>query len=173
MPSDLGALRATLDKCGQQHLLEGYEALAPEQQAELLEQLQVVWVREGGGGHTWRQLPSGRGPHLERCRQNLHPSSLNRTTLSITAAPPNQAIDYEYVNHIFKASMAAADTPAAPAAPVTDVATLKSATAEQRAAWRADGLAMLGAGKLGLLLLAGGQGTRLGRCAGGLVGEGA
>ena len=38
---ELGALRARLDKCGQQHLLEGYEALTPEQQAELLTQLKV------------------------------------------------------------------------------------------------------------------------------------
>jgi hypothetical protein len=35
------ALRPVLEKCGQQHLLEGYEQLPAEQQAELLEQLQV------------------------------------------------------------------------------------------------------------------------------------
>lgn len=58
--ADLGALRATLDKCGQQHLLEGYEALAPEQQAELLEQLQV-------GGVVLAPAPLL--PRMSRCRR--------------------------------------------------------------------------------------------------------
>ena len=49
--TDLAALRARLEQAGQEHLLEGYEALAPEQQAELLEQLQV-----GGARRGWRGL---------------------------------------------------------------------------------------------------------------------
>jgi UDP-N-acetylglucosamine/UDP-N-acetylgalactosamine diphosphorylase len=76
-----------------------------------------------------------------------------------------QSIDFPYVNHIFKASMAAAEVPAAPAAPMDDVTTLKSATDEQREAWRCSGLKLIAEGKLAVLLLAGGQGTRLGSSA--------
>ena len=43
------ALRPVLEKCGQEHLAEGFDALAPEQQAELLAQLQVSKQRERGG----------------------------------------------------------------------------------------------------------------------------
>ena len=74
-------------------------------------------------------------------------------------------IDFDYVNRIFKASMEAATEAACPAEPITDVVTVASTTDEQRANYRSTGLQMLADGKLGLLLLAGGQGTRLGSSA--------
>lgn len=58
---ELGQLRARLDKCGQQHLMEGYEALAPEQQAELLGQLKVGSRagRAGGAMHAGQHVVTG------------------------------------------------------------------------------------------------------------------
>jgi UDP-N-acetylglucosamine/UDP-N-acetylgalactosamine diphosphorylase len=71
------------------------------------------------------------------------------------------------VNELFTATMAAAAAEAAaPAAsklePPVGVTRLADAPPEQAAAWRAAGLAAIAAGRMGVIILAGGQGTRLG-----------
>lgn len=111
----MDVLRAALERAGQAHLLERWEALSPEEQANLQAQL--------------------------------------------------QDIDFDYLRHIFQASLAEGAGTVAPPEPVRDVLTLKDATEAQRAAWRASGLSLIAEGKLAVLLLAGGQGTRLGSAA--------
>lgn len=76
-----------------------------------------------------------------------------------------ESIDFENLNHIFKASMdanAQKSSAAAAYEPVHEVTTLADTSEEQRQGWRARGLRMIAGGELGVLLLAGGQGTRLG-----------
>lgn len=73
-----------------------------------------------------------------------------------------ETIDFQYVNKIFKSSISSSNDAARPSEPVNDVMTLTASSDEQRQSWRTIGLKMIAEGKLGALLLAGGQGTRLG-----------
>jgi UDP-N-acetylglucosamine/UDP-N-acetylgalactosamine diphosphorylase len=74
------------------------------------------------------------------------------------------AIDVPLVNALFAATMAAAAAPPAAQAlaPPTNVVSQASAPPAERAAWRAEGLAAIAGGRAAALVLAGGQGTRLG-----------
>ncbi|WIA40746.1 hypothetical protein OEZ86_004429 [Tetradesmus obliquus] len=77
-----------------------------------------------------------------------------------------QELDLPFIARALEASKAAAAAAAHHSSePVSDVVSLQSADEQQRAEWRQLGLQLIAQGKVGVLLLAGGQGTRLGSSA--------
>ena len=72
-----------------------------------------------------------------------------------------QSIDPVHVNSLYERMLAWKPPEGNAFEPLSDIAPLAGST-EQRAAWRVRGLAEIAAGRVGTLLLAGGQGSRLG-----------
>eukprot|EP00271_Cylindrocystis_brebissonii_P005733 TRINITY_DN17960_c0_g3_i1.p1 TRINITY_DN17960_c0_g3~~TRINITY_DN17960_c0_g3_i1.p1 ORF type:complete len:487 (-),score=91.59 TRINITY_DN17960_c0_g3_i1:659-2119(-) len=77
-----------------------------------------------------------------------------------------EGLDFERLAQVFKASTSSqAKLLAGDVFPVSGISTVKERTAECVSRWRAAGLQAIGSGQLAVLLLAGGQGTRLGSSA--------
>eukprot|EP00195_Chlamydomonas_chlamydogama_P005792 CAMPEP_0202904818 /NCGR_PEP_ID=MMETSP1392-20130828/31237_1 /ASSEMBLY_ACC=CAM_ASM_000868 /TAXON_ID=225041 /ORGANISM="Chlamydomonas chlamydogama, Strain SAG 11-48b" /LENGTH=471 /DNA_ID=CAMNT_0049592643 /DNA_START=73 /DNA_END=1488 /DNA_ORIENTATION=- len=71
-------------------------------------------------------------------------------------------VDFQYLANVFKASMATGAASSAHVKPYPCVLQLDDVSEEQRKQWKAHGLRLMAQGKAAVLLLAGGQGTRLG-----------
>eukprot|EP00879_Flechtneria_rotunda_P014409 GHRR01015056.1.p1 GENE.GHRR01015056.1~~GHRR01015056.1.p1 ORF type:complete len:409 (+),score=142.06 GHRR01015056.1:496-1722(+) len=74
-----------------------------------------------------------------------------------------QELDFDFIRRALQSSQAAVASADIPnSQPAQDVITLQNADDAQKANWRQLGLQLIAQGKVGVLLLAGGQGTRLG-----------
>jgi len=73
-----------------------------------------------------------------------------------------EGIDTDYVNRLFKDTMAASGHVDSTLEPMEDVTKLATATAEDKARWFKRGLEAVAGGEVAALVLAGGQGSRLG-----------
>ena len=169
------ALRPTLEACGQGHLAEGWEGLSPEQQASLLAELQAIDFP--GLAHIFKASMGGEGAAPAEATEPVR----DVTTLKVARAGGRAgALRPASGRRLPACSLAgyarrqpppglpllqAAPLPQPPPSLLPQPGHAQASSAEDRARWRALGLEMIAGGRLGALLLAGGQGTRLGSSA--------
>lgn len=135
------ALLAVLAGSGQEHLLDGYDALSSDAQASLTAQIQSYTNGQ------WKHMNSILHDSLEHLR---------RSTATAAAKANATAADTD------ADAVPAPHIAPPPAETIVDVPSLLAAGAPELAAIRAAGYGVMARGEGAVLLMAGGSGTRLG-----------
>lgn len=122
---------------------------------------EVSWVEKKWLDDTRDKLKAGGQEHVMACVDEGIIDA--RKFINSPAAEYMGGLDVEHTNLLFKDSMAKdAEGVTYEPAPISGYPSTKTATTEETDAWSKAAFENYSAGKVGLLVLAGGQGTRLG-----------